>query len=86
MIKTATVRARIEPSIKNKAESVFKKFGLNSSAAISLFFHQVCLVKGMPFDLKIPNEETLKAMEDVEKRRNLTECANVKDMFKKLKL
>ena len=86
MIKTATVRARIEPSIKNKAESVFKKFGLNSSSAISLFFHQVCLVKGIPFDLKIPNEETLKAMEDVEKRRNLTECANVKDMFKKLKL
>lgn len=79
------VRARMEPSIKNKAEMVFKRFGLNSSKAITLFFHQVCLVKGMPFDLKIPNEETLKAMEDVELNRDITECKDVKDMFKKLR-
>lgn len=85
MLKTATVRARIEPTIKNKAEMVFKKFGLNASQAITLFFHQVCLVKGIPFDLKIPNEETLKAMKDVEFNRNLTSCKDAKDMFEKLR-
>ncbi|EKD28869.1 MAG: hypothetical protein ACD_79C00182G0014 [uncultured bacterium] len=62
MLKTATVRARIEPSLKKKAEFIFKKFGLNSSKAITLFFHRVCLDKGLPFELKIPNAETLKAI------------------------
>jgi len=35
---------------------------------------QVRLRKGLPFDVKIPNKTTLKAMMDAEGGRNLTEC------------
>jgi len=56
MNKTSTVRARIEPDLKDKAERVFRKLGLTSTQAITLFYKQVELRKGLPFDVVIPNE------------------------------
>jgi len=53
MKKSAMIRARIEPAIKEKAEAIFKEIGLNASEAIGLFYHQVKLRKGMPFDVNI---------------------------------
>jgi hypothetical protein len=35
-------------------------------------------------EIKKPNKKTLKAMNDVEKRKNLVKCKDAKDMFKKL--
>ena len=55
MKKTAMIRARIEPAIKKEAESVFKEIGLNVSEAIGLFYRQVKLRKGMPFEVNIDN-------------------------------
>jgi DNA-damage-inducible protein J len=41
MIKTSTISARIDPELKNRAERVFREFGLTSSRAITLFYKQV---------------------------------------------
>jgi len=51
--------------------------------AISLFYRKVKLEKNLPFDAKIPNDETLQAIEDAEKRKNLTECDDVNDLLMK---
>ena len=48
------------------------------------FLSQVKLRKGLPFDVKIPNKTTLKAMNDADKGKNLVECKDAEDMFKKL--
>ena len=37
-MKTATIRARTEPSLKADAERVFRKLGISSSEAINLFY------------------------------------------------
>ncbi len=58
MTKTAIVRARIEPSVKEKAEKVLRKIGLTPSQAISVFYHRVAVEKTMPFSLHIPNART----------------------------
>jgi len=47
------IRARIEPHIKKEAEEIFKAMGLGASEAIGLFYHQVALKKGMPFELSV---------------------------------
>jgi DNA-damage-inducible protein J len=60
MNKTSTVRARIQPELKNKAEQVFRKLGLTSTQAISLFYKQVELRNGLPFDVVIPSETKLR--------------------------
>lgn len=83
MSKTATVRARIEPSLKDEAERVFRELGLSATQAITLFYHQVNLLNGLPFDAAIPNETTRKTFEETDAGRNLTVCENTRDMFEK---
>lgn len=58
--KTATVRARIEPKLKKEAESILESLGLTTTQAITVFFRQVTLQKGMPFDVVIPKEKSQK--------------------------
>lgn len=54
MAKTATIRARIEPELKWQAEELFSQLGLSVTQAITLFYKQVTLQKGLPFAVKIP--------------------------------
>ena len=64
-IKSAMVRARIEPELKTKAEKSFNMLGLSTIQAITLFFKQVELHRGLPFEINIPNDETLTAMQEI---------------------
>ncbi len=84
MNKSSTVRARIEPDLKNKAEQVFRDLGLSTTQAITLFYRQVELRNGLPFDVVIPNETTRRTFSDTDAGRNLVVCEDAEDMFKKL--
>jgi len=84
MSKTATVRARIEPDLKGKAERLFHKLGLSASQAITMFYRQATLRKGLPFDVVIPSESTHKTFEATDSGRDLVVCKDADDMFKKL--
>ncbi len=55
MIKTETVRARVTPKLKRSVESVFNAIGLSPSQAIVLFYKQVEIHQGLPFEVKLPN-------------------------------
>lgn len=81
MSKSAMIRARIEPDVKEHAEAIFRKLGLNATDAITLFYKQVGLCNGLPFDVRIPNEETLKAFDDTEKGVGLTHYENAQEMY-----
>ena len=85
MHKTAMIRARTEPRLKNKVERIFEALGLTASEAINIFYHRVELENGLPFEVKIPNSATLRAMDDVEKKKNLHSHSNVDDMLNDLK-
>ena len=84
MTKTSTIRARIEPDLKSKAEKVFRNLGLTTTQAITLFYRQVELRNGLPFDVVIPNETTRRALSDTDAGRNLVVCEDADDMFRKL--
>ena len=86
MVKTATIRARIEPHLKKEAEKLFSKLGLSTTQAITLFYRQVQLRKGLPFDVVIPNETTLNTFEDTDAGRNLIVCKDSDEMFEKLEI
>jgi DNA-damage-inducible protein J len=83
-MKTTTVRARIEPKLKLEVEHVLDELGLSFSEAIELFLRQVKLNNGIPFEIRIPNEETLKTFSATDKRKNLNKYKNSKELFKKL--
>jgi DNA-damage-inducible protein J len=84
MVKTATVRARIEPLLKQDVEMLFKKMGLTTTEAINLFYRQVKLRNGLPFSVVIPNKTTEKVFKDTDAKRNLIRCEDTNDMFDKL--
>jgi len=73
MSKTEMIRARVEPDLKQAAESVLKELGLTPTEAITLFYKQVTLKHGLPFAVELPNAETRAAMQDAIDGRNLTE-------------
>lgn len=58
MHKVATINTRIEPSVKIMAEAILNKIGLTSAEAIRIFYKQICLRHGIPFEVKIPNQKT----------------------------
>ena len=66
VIKSAMVRARMEPELKAKAEKYFNLLGLTTTQAITLFFKQVEIYQGLPFEVNIPNAETIAAMKEIE--------------------
>lgn len=84
MAKTAMVRARIEPILKDRAERILQSLGLSTTQAITLFYRQVELSKGLPFEVVIPNKTTRKTFEDTDADRNLIMCKDTDDMFQKL--
>ena len=84
MGKTSTIRARIEPDLKGRVEHIFQQLGLTTTQAITLFYKQVALKKGLPFDVAIPSETTLKTFSDTDAGHDLIICNDTEDMFKKL--
>lgn len=60
MAKETTVRARISEELKNEAEDILKQLGLTTSQAINLYFSQIVLQKGMPFDVRLPEAKKQK--------------------------
>ena len=70
--------ARRQTSIKvdavawDEAKEIFKEYNLSVTDAINIFLNKVKLTKSLPFDIKIPNDETLKAMQEVEDKEGVT--------------
>ena len=82
-VKTTTARARIRPDIKDEAENILHGLGLSVSTAFDLFYRQIIMHRGLPFDLRIPRETTLRAIADARKGRGekfMTTGALFKDL------
>ena len=82
-IKSAMVRARIEPGLKTKAEKYFNLLGLSTTQAITLFYKQVEIHRGLPFEINIPNDETIAATKEIENGGG-KKFNNVDELFKHL--
>lgn len=79
--KSDVVRARIEPELKDQAERIFHRLGLTHSQAILMFYRQVALSRGIPFEVRLPNAVTLAAVEEMESGRELPRYADVDALF-----
>jgi DNA-damage-inducible protein J len=82
MAKTEMIRARVDAKLKAQAEGVLHKLGLNASEAIRMFYRQVALQKGLPFEVKIPNAETRRALKEADEGKNLIRFENFDDFAK----
>ncbi|MEO9697229.1 MAG: type II toxin-antitoxin system RelB/DinJ family antitoxin [Hyphomicrobiales bacterium] len=58
------INARIDKDLKAEAEQVLAQLGLNTTDLIKLTFRQLVMRQGLPFDVKIPNDETVAALSE----------------------
>jgi DNA-damage-inducible protein J len=85
MAKTAMTHARLTPEVKRQAELILKKLGISISAAQEVFYRQIIASKGIPFDLRIPNDKTIQAMDEARKGKG-KKYGTVKELFNDLEL
>lgn len=93
MAATIPTQIRIEESTKKQAVELLEGLGLNLSDAVNIFLRQVILQKGIPFEIKYPEEtlefkpEVIEAMEEARKISrdpNVKGYTDVKQMFKEI--
>ena len=80
-MKTAAVHSRIQPEIKEQAEEILQRLGLSPTEAIRMFYTQITLRNGLPFNVAIPNNETANALEDSRNGRNLERFDSTNELF-----
>ncbi len=79
-MKTAVISARIDPELKQGTEQIFQELGLTTTQAITLFYKQVALQRGLPFAVKLPNEETQQVLAEAKSRYNLTSFDDIDNL------
>ena len=84
MSKTATVRARLKPELKEKVEEILHRLGVNTTQAITMFYRQIEMNNGLPFSVVIPNETTKATFKATDVNEDIVICENAEDMFDKL--
>ncbi len=86
MARTAMIRARVEPELKTIVEGLFHRLGLSATQAIELFYRQVQLQHGLPFEVKIPSATTQKVFDATDRGVGIKSFRNKKELFKDLGL
>ncbi len=74
---------RVDELNYNLAKEILSKLGLNYSQAISVFNNMIVMNNGLPFDVKIPNKETLKALDELQNKDG-KKFKSVDDLFEDL--
>jgi DNA-damage-inducible protein J len=86
MSKSATIRARIEPRLKSEVDSILRELGLTVSEAVHLLCRQIKLRRGLPFDVRLPNELTAKTLQASRRGRDVRHFTSRKALYSDLGL
>ena len=65
----------LDTAMKKKAQKIFKQYGMGLSDAFNIFLSQSVMEKGIPFQIKIPNEETAQVIQDAREGKNMTKVS-----------
>jgi DNA-damage-inducible protein J len=86
MRKTEQIHIRIDKETKTRAESILKICGISIPEAIRMFLRKIILEKRIPFDIRIPNEITLKTHKLTKEGKELHKFDNLEDLFEALEI
>ncbi|MCF6254140.1 MAG: type II toxin-antitoxin system RelB/DinJ family antitoxin [Thiomicrorhabdus sp.] len=70
-MKTSIINARVRPELKGDVEQILSQLGITTTQAITMFFEQIRINRGIPFDLQLPNDETVQAMREARENKDL---------------
>jgi DNA-damage-inducible protein J len=84
MAKKATIQTRVDTEIKENAQEILNRLNMSMSEAISIYLAQITMHKGIPFEIKIPNELTSKTLKDSETGKGLHRVSDTDELFREL--
>ena len=61
MANTTAVYARIDTNLKDNAEGILSQLGITPSSAIQMLYSQIVLLRGLPFQLRLPETKVFSA-------------------------
>ncbi len=64
----------------DQAERVLRELGLSATEAITLFYTQVVLRQGVPFEVSIPNAATVEALREAREPDEATEHSSLDEL------
>ena len=67
---TDRIHARIDPDLKQDVSMILNQLGLSESDAIRMFYNQIKLYQGLPFDVRVPNKETSQAFQESDENKD----------------
>lgn len=73
----------LDTATKKKAQEIFKQYGMGLSDAFNIFLSQSVMEKGIPFQIKIPNDETAQVIKDAREGKNMTKVS-LEDLKKEI--
>lgn len=82
--QTAMYQFRIDAKEKQEVFQIFQELGIKPSQAIKLFLRQVKETRSIPFEVRLPNKETVEVIKQVQKKEELIVCKDANDLFDKL--
>lgn len=62
---------RLDEEKFKQAKEILSELGLNFTEAVNIFTSMVIANKGLPFEVKLPNDETIQTMKDIRQQKNL---------------
>jgi DNA-damage-inducible protein J len=86
-MSTSNINIRVDSKVKEEAEVLFNKIGMNMSTAMNIFLRQSIRYGGIPFEIRLNevNEVTRSVIEDVENNRKLSRSFdNLKELMEDL--
>lgn len=77
---TAMIHVRIDQNLKAMAAKTFDAMGLSLSEAVRVFLTRVATDQAFPFELRVPNAETIAAMEPGD-RREVVKFGSIEELM-----
>ena len=83
MSSTAMVHVRVDEKVKEQASATLAKMGMSISDAVRMMLVRVAAEKALPFEVRVPNATTVKAMRSADKKTG-KRFRSTKALFKDL--
>lgn len=83
-MRSATLQVRMPEELKKEANDILSALGLTASEAVNIFYSQIVLNNGIPFEIKLPNKETREAIEEARSGKKTKRFKNVDELFEDL--
>lgn len=79
----AQINIRVEEKLKEDSTKILNELGMDITGAIKIFFKQVVLQEGIPFDVTLKRPEIIQALEDIEKGK-VKQFDNISSLMEEL--